>query len=213
MHRRNRIKKAAIAVAAALAALIAITLPGCFTLSGGTWAFKSASTPERWPELTPIGEVVIREYPAYRHAIIRRNGLADGDAGTSSMFRSLFGHISSHDIAMTAPVDMEYGAGSPDAGMASMAFLYRTRELGATGTDGAVVVEDVEAMTFASVGVRGDYSDDNYAEGLAILNAWAASQSEWKMIGEPRYLGYNGPFTPRFWRYGEVQVPVSLRGR
>ncbi|MEM1185296.1 MAG: heme-binding protein [Planctomycetota bacterium] len=209
----KKIKKVSLFLAAGGLAVTAGVLTGCVKHSGGTWMFKSAPTPEGWPELTPIGEVALREYPTYRQAIVRREGLPEGEAGMYPMFRSLFDHISSNDIAMTAPVDMAYSEGSPRGSMESMAFLYETRELGPVGTDGSVIIEDVEPMTFASVGVRGDYTDDNYREGLELLEVWAAGQSEWDVIGEPRYLGYNGPFTPPFWKYGEVQVPVRRAAR
>jgi len=67
-------------------------------------------------------------------------------------------------------------------------------------------------MTFASVGVRGGYNAKNYERGLAALEAWAVAQDEWRVVGAPRYLGYNSPFVPRFARYAEVQAPVERAG-
>src|SRR5690606_35074472 len=80
---------------------------------------------------------------------------------------------------------------------------------GTTGDDGPVVVEDLAPATFASVGVRGDYSARNYEKGLTQLRDFLESHGEWRPAGEPRYLGYNGPLTLWFLRYGEVQVPVE----
>ena len=71
-----------------------------------------------------------------------------------------------------------------------------------------VLVEDIPSQSYASTGVRGSYSDAHHSEGLARVQAWLAAQSEWKADGPSRYLGYNSPFVPWFWRYGEVQVPV-----
>jgi len=201
-----------IAVFIGLAMLLApgLLLIGCVRISGGAWYVASAPLPEGWPELTPVGEVGIREYPQYRAASVTR-GTAGG--GTGRMFNALFEHIQRNDIAMTAPVDMGYAAGeearSPDAaGMSSMAFLYRTADLGPTGDDGPVRVEDVPTATYASVGVRGSYSQKNFEKGLATVRDWLADQEAWRSQGPPRYLGYNGPFTLWFMRYGEVQVPV-----
>ncbi|MEQ8316133.1 MAG: heme-binding protein [Phycisphaerales bacterium] len=201
---------------AAVVALGLLTIVGCVRTSGGVWYFKSAAFPEGWPELTPVGEVQIREYPVYRAATVTRD---DAEGGMGPMFGTLFEHIKSNDIAMTAPVDMGYAeqgpaddgagdTGSSDA-MSSMAFLYRTPDLGEPGTDGLVRIDDVEPATYASVGVRGGYSQTNFERGLGLVNAWLESQEDWRPIGPPRYLGYNGPFTPVFWRYGEVQVPVQ----
>ena len=181
----------------------ALVLVSCVRNSGGTWYFDSAPLPEGWPELTPVDEVEIREYPTYRAAVVTEK---DGRSGTTPMFRALFQHISSNDIPMTSPVDMSYDA--DDSRMTGMAFLYRTPALGPVGTDGVVRVEDIPPRAYASTGVRGSYSTEHYAEGLARIQKWLAAQSTWKADGESRYLGYNSPFVLWFWRYGEVQVPV-----
>ena len=187
-----------------------LVLVGCVRTSGGTWYFNSAPLPEGWPELTPVGKVEIREYPSYRAAVVTEE---DGRAGTTPMFRSLFQHISTNDIPMTSPVDMTYddagdGSNGRDDRMTGMAFLYRTPELGPVGTDGVVRIEDVSPKAYASTGVRGAYTSEHYSEGLTRLREWLAGQSEWKADGSTRYLGYNSPFVPWFWRYGEVQIPV-----
>lgn len=203
---KKLVRFASFAVAG-IVALGLLTLVGCVRTSGGAWYFKSAELPEGWPELTPIGDVQIREYPVYRAASVTRD---DAD-GMGPMFNTLFQHIKSNDIAMTAPVDMGYADGEQGA-MSSMAFLYRTTALGEIGSQGLVQVEDVLPATYASVGVRGGYSERNFQRGLGLVEAWLGTQDEWRSIGSPRYLGYNGPFTPVFWRYGEVQVPVQRVG-
>ena len=81
----------------------ALVLVSCVRTSGDTWYVDSAPLPEGWPELTPVGEVEIREYPTYRAAVVTEK---DGRSGTTPMFRSLFRHISANDIPMTSPVDM-----------------------------------------------------------------------------------------------------------
>ena len=193
-----------------VAAATSLVLAGCVRTSGGTWYFNSAPLPEGWPELTPVGGVEIREYPSYRAAVVSEE---DGRSGTTPMFRSLFQHISSNDIPMTSPVDMTYDDAGGDTDprgdrMTGMAFLYRTPELGPVGTDGVVRIEDVAPRAYASTGVRGSYSSAHYAEGMDRLKKWLAGQTEWRSDGASRYLGYNSPFVPWFWRYGEVQIPV-----
>jgi len=192
-----------------LVAAMAFGFFGCVHRSGGAWMIKSAPLPEGWPDLTPVGEVAVREYPVYRAATVE-DATIEGD-GMNSMFMTLFNHIKQKDIAMTAPVEMAYAPGeSPQ--MATMAFLYRSTALGETGEDGSVRVEDLPAMTFASVGVRGAYNSRTYEGGLTILNQWLASTRDWRATGAPRYLGYNGPFVLPFLRYGEVQIPVERMG-
>ena len=200
----KRIRKLATRLLVIPVAAAALLLVSCVRNSGGTWYVDSAPLPEGWPELTPVGEVEIREYPTYRAAEVTEQ---DGRAGTTPMFRSLFQYISTNDIPMTSPVDMSYEATDSDR-MTGMAFLYRTPELGPIGTDGVVRVEDVAPRAYASTGVRGSYSEAHHREGLERVNEWISKQSSWKADGPSRYLGYNSPFVPWFWRYGEVQVPV-----
>ena len=119
---------------------------------------RSAPLPAGWPDLTPVGEPTLRTYPVYRAASVD-NDAVEGE-GLRPLFMEFFGHISRNDIAMTTPVDMGYAPTDDGAlAMDRMAFLYRTTDLGPTGLDGAVVVEDVGARTFISVGVRGDYTE------------------------------------------------------
>lgn len=196
--------------ALALLALLGATalLIGCVRISNGVWYARSAPLPEGWPTLTPVGEVAIRDYPVYRAAAVRESDL--DETGMGPMFMTLFRHIKEEDIAMTSPVDMSWSrtGNTPQTQMDSMAFVYRSTDLGAEGSDGPVTVSDREPATFASVGVRGGYSARNFGRGIDALDAWLESNAQWRVDGEPRYLGYNGPFTPPFFRYGEVQVPV-----
>lgn len=189
----------------------AVLTAGCVNVSGGTWAVRSAPLPEGWPELTPVGEVEVREYPTYRAARVEQVDLAED--GQRPLFRTLFDHIRTEDIAMTAPVEMEYAAADDGAlAMSSMAFLYRSTELGDVGADDAVVVRDLEPRAFASVGMRGRYTTARFADGVETLTAWLDEPGRgWVADGPPRYLGYNGPFLLPFLRYGEVQVPVAPR--
>jgi len=185
---------------------------GCVHRSGGEWMVDSAPLPEGWPAITPVGEVEVKEYPVYRAASVHEDRL--GADGMRPMFMELFGHIKKHDIAMTAPVDMSYEVGGGgDARMDAMAFLYRSTSLGETGEDGAVRVADVPARTYASVGTRGGYTTKRFLKGLGLIEGWLSESAEWRAAGEPRFLGYNGPFVPWFMRYGEVQIPVEPRGR
>ena len=200
----RRIRRIAARLLVIPAAAAALLLVSCVRTSGGTWYVDSAPLPEGWPELTPVGEVEIREYPTYRAAVVTEK---EGRAATTPMFRALFQHISTNDIPMTSPVDMSYEDVGSDR-MTGMAFLYRTPELGPIGTDGVVRVEDVPPRAYASTGVRGSYSEAHHREGLERVEAWIAGQPNWKADGPSRYLGYNSPFVPWFMRYGEVQIPV-----
>lgn len=184
--------------------------------------FKEATLPEGFPKPGPVGEIIVKEYPAYRLARVQaREGVVERTS--SSMFRPLFDHIKRNDIPMTAPVEMGYassdntpGDGS-EWGASSMAFLYGQRSWGQPGADEAdqrVVVDDVSAMTVVSIGVRGSYTDARFESARAKLIAWTiANKQRVRIVGPPRYLGYNSPFVPWFLRYGEVQIPIQITER
>ena len=193
--------------------LLCVAASSCVSVSDGTWYVREAKLPEGWPDLTPVGQVQVKQYPAYRAAVVHDAELPTG--GDSSMFRALFRHIKDRQIAMTAPVEMGYAI--PDqkesatkAEMVSMAFLYRQPTQGKVETDGNVSVSDLPPVTHASIGVRGGYTEERFTASLKTLDAWLGEHvSQWQPSGPPRYLGYNSPFILPFMRYGEVQLPVK----
>ena len=126
----------------------------------------------------------------------------------------LFRHIQSQQIAMTAPVVMEYSdaAGKDPSKLGNaeaMAFLYRRTDQGKTGGYGAVAVEDDKPLKVVSVGLKGSYSEANFRGGLRKLNQWLEKHPEWHVVGPPRVLAYNSPFLLWWMKYSEVQIPVQ----
>lgn len=125
-------------------------------------------------------------------------------------FWPLFKHIKKHDIAMTAPVEMNYTSladdNSPETW--SMAFLYRTPDLNDTGAEGDVLVRDAAPVTVLSLGVRGDYGKSLVNEARKQLQSWLDQHPQWQPTGQWRALYYNGPSL--FWwnKWAEVQIPV-----
>lgn len=173
--------------------------------------------PEGYPRPTPPDAIEIKQYPAVRRAQVTMK--APPGMGSNVAFWPLFRHISKRDIAMTTPVEMDmpsYQPGDAQGGAEAlnqqdqwvMAFLYRTQELGDTGTDGVVLVKDQQPMTVLALGVQGDYWPRDLAKKLIELEAWLSNQSEWRAAGGARVMGYNGPNIPRARRWGEVQIPI-----
>jgi hypothetical protein len=186
---------------------------------------KEADLPKGFPQPGPVGTIVMKDYPAYRLAVVREDAAKSANGNSQNrMFRPLFNHIKRNDIPMTAPVEIGY-AGSVDnpdndAGTSdqrqpnatSMAFLYGDPSWGEPGNDRKdpqVIVEDIPAMTVLSIGVRGGY-DKSFAKALTTLNDWVAENpSKVRVVGPPRYMAYNSPFVPGFLKYGEVQLPIE----
>ena len=168
---------------------------------------SEAKLPAGFPAPGPVGEVIVKTYPAHRLA--RTTTAAGGD---DRMFMRLFGHIKRNDIAMTAPVTMDWdGEPAERGGPESMAFLYAKPELGTAGpdpADAAVVVEDVPEATVVSIGLRGSYGEKTFRKGAEQLDAWLAEHAEWEPAGPPRMLAYNSPFVPGLLKYSEIQRPI-----
>jgi hypothetical protein len=172
--------------------------------------------PEGYPAPTPPGAIELKRYPAVRRAGI--SGNMSPDWGMNFAFFPLFNHIKRRDIAMTSPVEMNYGGlGEPGATKPTdwtMSFLYRTLELGPEGVDSKderILVEDLPPATVVAIGMRGSYKLHRVNAGLAALRDWLSSQSEWEAAGDPRALFYNGPEVRSGDKWLEVQLPVRRR--
>ncbi|MEL6430338.1 MAG: heme-binding protein [Planctomycetota bacterium] len=161
-----------------------------------------APLPEGWPWPVPAGEIRVQRYPEYRLA---RSGMSGRGNGA---FFTLFRHIQSNDIAMTAPVEMTMDEDANQ--MVDMGFLYRRPTQGDAGEDGRVLVENVDAMWVLSIGVRGSTNSKSRVDAaIAELDAWfARSGGAWERAGAPRVMGYNGPSVPNSRKFMEIQIPV-----
>lgn len=209
---------------------------GATTLDSGAWVLRVGGEPEAelterrgpdgplyaagrvstdtklpvgYPAPTPPGAIELKHYPSIRRAEFSAEG-GPGRMGQNG-FWPLFRHIQRNDIAMTAPVEMEYADtdGDASADRWTMAFLYHTTENGPTGEDGAVTIVDTAPKTFLSIGVRGRRGWDQTEQMAAALDAWLAANSDWTRTGLARTLGYNGPNVPVADQWWEVQVPVE----
>lgn len=166
--------------------------------------FIEAPLPEGFPEPTPVGEIEIKKYPAYRIATTQMAGAENG------AFWTLFTHIKKNDIAMTAPVEMTYDVGGKDKLQAkAMAFLYRSPKQGKVGPDEKVQVIDVAPIMALSLGLRGDVTKLRLAEAKAHLEAWLKEHAkEYEASGPLRVMGYNSPFVAANRRFTEVEIPI-----
>ena len=173
------------------------------------FVISEASLPDGFPAPGAVDVLMIKHYPACREARVDSPDGSDDD-----MFMSLFRHIQSNDIPMTSPVEITYAqpAGTQPAKPVAMAFVYRTQTTGKPGADGKVRVIDLPAQTVISIGVRGGYNAGNFQSALDKINAFVKTASDkYTPAGPPRYLGYNSPFVPPFMRFGEVQLPVTVK--
>lgn len=166
---------------------------------------EEAPVPQGWPSYAPVGEVVLKPYPAYRvaRAAMRRSGM-------SSSFMTLFRHIQQEDIAMTAPVEMSYADSSTARG-SGMGFLYRYEEMGEAGSDGDVDVVDVPASLAISIGSRGRSTSGRVEQLADVLEEWLEERADsFEVVGALRVMAYNGPSVFGDRAFFEVEIPVRL---
>jgi hypothetical protein len=167
-----------------------------------------APLPDGFPPPTPLGQIEIKKYPVYRLARTNMNGRSD----EGRAFFTLFEHISTNNIAMTAPVELTFSSGrSSRPGEQAMAFLYKDLQIGRTGKKGDVTVEDVPERMVVSLGVRGQWNADRVAEAEKSLQDWLRARGEYEAVGPLRVMGYNSPMIPEARRFAEVQLPVKPR--
>ena len=154
--------------------------------------------PAGFPAPGPADVVQFKHYPAYRVARAEGRGA----------FGQLFRHITKHDIAMTAPVEMTLDESGDDVREVDMMFMYARPDMGSLGADDTVEVMDLPPVTVFSLGRFGDRGDAVQADVLAEVHAAVAADPLWEPAGPGRLFGYSSPFVPRERRYWEVQVPV-----
>ncbi len=159
--------------------------------------------PEGYPPPTAPGAIELKHYPSVRRAEY------GGDAGSGFRgFFPLFRHISRRDIAMTAPVEMDFH----DDGT-TMSFLYRVPELGPTGEaeDGVRVVDSEPALVLA-IGVQGPRTQGTIDAARKKLEAWLAGNDAYTATDRARWVGYNGPSVPvrdQWWELHLFVEPVA----
>lgn len=165
---------------------------------------KEADLPKGFQEFAALDELELRDYPAYRMVRAPMKG-----AGSMGSFWMLFNHIKKNEIAMTAPVQVDYDESSDQPREQSMAFLYGDPAMGSAGADGKVEVVDVPKMTALSVGARGYERKDRVADMHERLLHWLSQHADqYEAAGSMRLMNYNSPSVRDERRYFEVQIPV-----
>jgi SOUL heme-binding protein len=167
---------------------------------------KEADLPAGFPKPTPVGEIQLKQYPAYR--------LARTASEKNSGFFKLFAHITLNRIEMTAPVEMTYRANDKQVPeQFDMAFIYGDTKVGKTGDKlGGVTVQDIPALTTVSIGLKGDNERVKLAEVERRLERWLAQhETDHERAGNLRVLGYNSPKVSPDSRYYEVELPIKKK--
>ena len=167
---------------------------------------NESDLPKWFPEPSALGEIQLKDYPSYR--------LARAPSKKDNAFFTLFNHIKSNNIEMTAPVEMRYDESNQKYQQIDMAFLYGALDWGKLGDAGkGVIVEDIPAMSTVAIGLTGDF-DPNASTYIEALESWLAQNaSEYERDGKVRVMGYNSPFVWKSQRFFEIEIPVRKQTR
>ncbi len=150
---------------------------------------------------TAPGAIEVKILPAGR--LLMSEGDGSYFERSNNLFGPLFRYISSHDIAMTTPVEAQIEP-------ARMYFRVSREQAHQAASDSAgVTVIDVPERRVAAIGARGAYNESNFETARNELLAWLERQPELKAMGEPFAAYWHGPMTPWFMKAFEVQVEVE----
>jgi hypothetical protein len=162
---------------------------------------SEAPLPKGWPEPGPYDQVTTKSLPAYRAAFTSQ-------PGQGRAFWRLFLHIKKNEIPMTAPVEMAMTPVDGGLEKSTMAFLYQSDAVGATGPAGETIeVRDVPAAKVLSYTWQGADTKANIAQAREALDTALAAQK--LSAASYRLLGYNGPSTPRAKGTWELQAVLK----
>ena len=149
---------------------------------------------------TAVGVCELKTLPA--GMLLKSEGRGNYFTEANGLFRPLFSYISSHNIAMTTPVEARIES-------AAMYFWVAESERPKVrGAEGGVKVIEVPVRPVASIGGKGSYSREHFEKARDELLHWLALRRDVESAGPAYAVYWNGPFTPWFLKRYEVHVPV-----
>jgi len=140
-------------------------------------------------------------------AYITGDNVANSEiAMTAPVIADPTGASADTDIAMTAPVLQEYGQGGWRYAFVLPADL--TLETAPKPLDDDVRLAEVAGKTVAVIRFSGFWSEESMQDKTSALNEWI-SANNLTPSSEPRWAGYNPPWTIPFLRRNEVMIDVQ----
>ena len=154
---------------------------------------------------SPIGASELKILPA--GLLLKTSATGSYFDQSNRLFGPLFNYISSHEIAMTTPVEAKI------EGAAMFFWVAKSQRAKVGGSTDAVEVVEIPERWVASLGARGSYSAQNFSKTRDQLLAWLDQQKDVEAAGPPYAVYWDGPFTPGFFKRYEVHVPVRSMGQ
>lgn len=160
---------------------------------------SAMATEQAFPP-SPIGAAELKILPA--GLLLKASATGNYFEQSNRLFGPLFRYISSHEIAMTTPVEAKID------GAAMFFWVANSQRTKVAGSTAAVEVVESPERWVASLGARGSYSEKNFAKTREQLLVWLGQRKEVEAAGAPYAVFWDGPFTPGFLKRFEVHVPV-----
>lgn len=177
-------------------------------------AFKptlETELPQDFPAPTPVGEIEIKFYPAYRMVRTEVDGHA-GEQNDRAAFLRLFNHIEKNEIAMTSPVEMIYESTESGFEERSMAFLFPNQQTGKPEELGDVEVTDAAPAKVIAMGVRGRPDHEKVKQVADQLVARSLKYAAgFELASSVRLMAYNGPSVPEKDQFYEIQIKLTKK--
>ena len=213
-------KKSGDSIAAmALGISLSLLNAGC-----GVFGIRTEETP-KYSVVQSDGPIEVREYSESIVAKTKTRGSWKESQNTA--FRILAGYIfgsneskqkiamtapvtqapSSEKIAMTAPVT-QIKDGDEWVMTFTMPSQYTLDTL-PKPKDSRVQFEIVPRHKIAALRYTGFWSEERNAEKAQELVTWISKQPGLKVIGAPRFAGYDPPWTLPFFRRNEIMIDVT----
>lgn len=221
--------KRTLFVAGGLAGLVGVVM-----LTPLRGVFGIRNTPEPDYDVRASDDDQSIEVRHYKPMLIARTQVTTDDYKKASEvgFRRLADYIfgsnkSSQNIGMTAPVFQQEERGGEQIGMTAPVLQQESGEGVWTTSfvmperytlesipepvDERIVLENVPEREVAVISFRGMRNPQRFEQNAAKLEQWL-NQSAWQRAGEPRYAGYDPPFTLPMMRRNEILIEVRPRG-
>ncbi len=168
---------------------------------GGLFGFNAMAYEAAYP-MTEAGICEIKTLPA--GVVLQAKSNREYFSENNGLFRRLFEAIQKNQVPMTTPVEAGMRPGTMVFYLDAKSAQRQDLVLG-SGVERVAVQERV----VASVGIRGGYSKESFAENSLKLREWVQSQPGWKGVGEPYAVYWNSPFMIWFLKRSEVHLPVQ----
>ena len=160
-----------------------------------------ASAYEAAYPMTAAGFIEIKKLPM--GTVLRTSMRGEYFDENNNLFRRLFDTINRNRVPMTVPVEAKMMPGTMVFYLDPASAKRKDLQL-----PPGVTRQTLPARSVASIGIRGGYTRESYEKNLAKLRAWLKTQRDWRVIGEPYAVYWNGPFTLAPFKRSEVHLPV-----